>query len=59
MHGTAEKAARSVELVGFIPLKPATQSVGSEGKRSEERRAVWWWLRNNSVVMTGQYHSLE
>jgi hypothetical protein len=59
VHETAAKAARSVDLVGFIPLKPATQSLGSEGKRSEERRAVWLWLRNNSVVMTGQYHSME
>ena len=59
VHETVEKAARSVELVGFIPLKPATQSLGSDRKRSEERRAVWLRLRNNSVVMTGQYHSLE
>jgi hypothetical protein len=59
VHGTVEKAASSVDLVGFIHLKPATQSLGSEGKRSEARRAAWLWLRNNSVVMTGQYHSLE
>ena len=56
---TVRKAARSVDLVGFILLKPATQSLGSEGKRSEERRAVWLWLWNNSVVMTGQCHSLK